>query len=159
MGFFQALPAILRFFQCCRRYYNSGMWFPHLVNSGKYLFTILQFAVLSIWRIDPTNDSAKAAFIACASINSVYSSMDPAYLLKKRLLTDYSNMGCCNGLVFAGSICEPTIPQETSWIQTGLAILPSPFHQSHHPLRLVLLHHLWKATPAFCSAEFLDSSS
>jgi hypothetical protein len=72
MGFFSTLPAIWRLLQCIRRYYNSKMWFPHLVNGGKYAFTILHYMMLSIWQQNIQYEPAKAAFIACASINSIY---------------------------------------------------------------------------------------
>ncbi|KAI5844189.1 EXS family-domain-containing protein [Tricharina praecox] len=75
MGFFTALPGIWRFLQCVRRYKNSKMWFPHLVNGGKYLFTVCYYMTLSIWRIDKSNQSFKAAFIAIASVNSIYTTV------------------------------------------------------------------------------------
>ena len=34
-----ALPAWFRFAQCLRRYYNTKLAFPHLVNAGKYSTT------------------------------------------------------------------------------------------------------------------------
>lgn len=72
MGFFTALPATWRFLQCIRRYRDSRMWFPHLANGGKYLFTILHYMTLSMWRIQNWNVSYKATFIAMASCNTVY---------------------------------------------------------------------------------------
>jgi len=51
------------------------MWFPHLVNGGKYTFTILYYMTLSIWRVDKASTGAKAAFIACAAINAIYTSL------------------------------------------------------------------------------------
>ncbi|KAI5802154.1 putative signal transduction protein Syg1 [Pyronema domesticum] len=75
MGFFTALPGILRLLQCLRRYYNSKMAFPHLANGGKYLFTILHYTTLSIWRLHITHNPSKAAFIAIASINSIYTTV------------------------------------------------------------------------------------
>jgi len=75
MGFFTALPGIWRFVQCARRYKSSKMWFPHLVNCGKYLFIISYHMTLSIWRIDKSNQSFKAAFIAIAIVNSIYTTV------------------------------------------------------------------------------------
>jgi len=51
------------------------MWFPHLVNATKYLCTISYYMTLSLWRIDKSNQSFKAAFIATASINSIYTTI------------------------------------------------------------------------------------
>jgi len=35
------LPFHFRFWQCINRYYFTKQWFPHLVNAGKYLASIL----------------------------------------------------------------------------------------------------------------------
>ncbi|MCJ1394113.1 hypothetical protein MMC18_006991 [Xylographa bjoerkii] len=74
LGFFSTLPGIWRALQCLRRYSDTRNAFPHLVNCGKYLFTILYYMTLSIYRID-TSVSTKAVFILCATINSVYTSV------------------------------------------------------------------------------------
>ena len=71
LGFFSTLPGIWRALQCIRRYYDTRNAFPHLVNCGKYSFTILSYMTLSLYRIDKTF-SLKALFIACSTINSVY---------------------------------------------------------------------------------------
>lgn len=73
LGFFSTLPGIWRALQCLRRYYDTRNAFPHLVNCGKYSFTILSYMALSLYRIDRTL-SLKALFIACSTINSVYCS-------------------------------------------------------------------------------------
>jgi hypothetical protein len=54
-GFFSALPAIWRIFQCLRRYYDTRNAFPHLVNCGKYTFTVLYYMALSMYQIDGNN--------------------------------------------------------------------------------------------------------
>ncbi|MCJ1321797.1 hypothetical protein MMC15_007142 [Xylographa vitiligo] len=74
LGFFSTLPGIWRALQCLRRYYDTRNAFPHLVNCGKYLFTILFYMSLSIYRID-NSISTKAVFIVCATVNSVYTSV------------------------------------------------------------------------------------
>ena len=71
LGFFSTLPGIWRALQCLRRYYDTRNAFPHLVNCGKYIFTILYYMTLSIYRIDKVNN-LKALFITCATINAVY---------------------------------------------------------------------------------------
>ena len=71
LGFFSTLPGIWRALQCLRRYYDTRNAFPHLVNCGKYSFTILSYMTLSLYRIDKAM-SLKALFIACSTVNSVY---------------------------------------------------------------------------------------
>lgn len=71
LGFLSTLPGIWRGLQCLRRYYDTRNAFPHLVNFGKYTFTILCYMTLSLYRIDKTFE-LKALFITCATINSVY---------------------------------------------------------------------------------------
>ncbi|KAF2725124.1 EXS-domain-containing protein [Polychaeton citri CBS 116435] len=70
-GFFQTLPGIIRALQCLRRYADTRNVFPHLVNFGKYSFTILVYVSLSLWRID-RNDGLMAVFIVFSIINSLY---------------------------------------------------------------------------------------
>ncbi|KAH8656589.1 SPX domain-containing protein [Tricladium varicosporioides] len=74
LGFFSALPAIWRLFQCLRRYYDTRNIFPHLVNGGKYCASIVYYVTLSLYRIDQTN-SKLAIFITFAAINAVYVSI------------------------------------------------------------------------------------
>jgi len=74
LGFFSTLPGIWRALQCLRRYYDTRNAFPHLVNCGKYTFTILFYMSLSLFRIHQT-PSLKALFIFCATVNSIYCSI------------------------------------------------------------------------------------
>ena len=74
LGFFSTLPGIWRALQCLRRYYDTRNAFPHLVNCGKYTFTILFYMSLSLFRIHQT-PGLKALFILCATINSIYCSI------------------------------------------------------------------------------------
>lgn len=71
LGFFSTVPGIWRALQCLRRYYDTRNAFPHLVNCGKYTFTILFYMSLSLYRIDKSH-SLKALFITFATINSIY---------------------------------------------------------------------------------------
>lgn len=73
LGFLNALPAIWRFLQCGRRYLDSGDWFPHLANMGKYSFSIAYYAFLSAYRIKLHSNAYRSLFIVFASINSIYS--------------------------------------------------------------------------------------
>ncbi|KAI9753641.1 MAG: hypothetical protein M4579_005050 [Chaenotheca gracillima] len=74
LGFFTTLPGIWRALQCLRRYYDTRNIFPHLVNGGKYTFTILYYMSLSLYRIDK-DPQMKALFIFCATVNAVYCSV------------------------------------------------------------------------------------
>ena len=74
LGFFSTVPGIWRALQCLRRYYDTRNAFPHLVNCGKYIFTVLFYMSLSLYRTHQTLHM-KALFIVCATINSVYCSI------------------------------------------------------------------------------------
>ncbi|KAI9765518.1 MAG: hypothetical protein M1840_007344 [Geoglossum simile] len=74
LGFFSTIPGIWRGMQCIRRYYDTRNVFPHLINGGKYTFTILYYVTLSLYRIHKS-PQLKALFIACASVNAVYCSI------------------------------------------------------------------------------------
>lgn len=74
LGFFSALPGIFRALQCLRRYWDTRNVFPHLVNCGKYGFTILYYMSLSLYRIDGA-PHFQAMFIVCAAINGIYCSV------------------------------------------------------------------------------------
>lgn len=74
LGFFTALPGIWRALQCLRRYKDTRNFFPHLVNCGKYLCTILYYMSLSIFRIHKTHEM-RAMFIVFATVNAVYCSV------------------------------------------------------------------------------------
>lgn len=74
LGFLTTVPALWRFFQCLRRYKDTGNVFPHLVNGGKYSMTIISYVMLSIWRIDRTSTNM-ALFIFFSVVNSIYCSV------------------------------------------------------------------------------------
>ncbi|KAK2748949.1 hypothetical protein FQN57_007232 [Myotisia sp. PD_48] len=74
LGFLTTLPSIWRGFQCLRRYRDTRNAFPHLVNFGKYGFSILYFLTLSLYRIEK-NKTLQGLFITCAFLNAVYSSI------------------------------------------------------------------------------------
>jgi len=71
----RALPAWFRFVQCLRRYYDN--WskthklFPHIVNAGKYLSSIV-VVIVSVWyQCDKSKTRMSFLIIACL-INSIY---------------------------------------------------------------------------------------
>ncbi|KAK7966358.1 signal transduction protein Syg1 [Apiospora aurea] len=74
LGFFNAVPAIWRAFQCIRRYADTKNMFPHLVNCGKYGMTILAAVMLSIYRIDNTHSNL-ALFVTFSTVNAIYCSI------------------------------------------------------------------------------------
>ncbi|KAF3479681.1 uncharacterized protein GIQ15_06657 [Arthroderma uncinatum] len=74
LGFVTTVPSIWRGFQCLRRYYDTRNAFPHLVNFGKYSFSILYYLTLSLYRIDKS-DTLRAIFITFACLNAIYSSV------------------------------------------------------------------------------------
>ncbi|KAF1968743.1 EXS-domain-containing protein [Bimuria novae-zelandiae CBS 107.79] len=78
LGFFSTLPGIWRAVQCFRRYHDTGNAFPHLLNLGKYMATIIYYMTLSIYRIDKTTPH-RALFITFATINAIYTSFWDVY--------------------------------------------------------------------------------
>lgn len=74
LGFFQCLPAVWRAFQCLRRYADTRNVFPHLMNFGKYIFSVLYYATLSMYRIR-RETRYEAPFITFALLNAVYVSV------------------------------------------------------------------------------------
>ncbi|KAK8112141.1 uncharacterized protein PG998_008598 [Apiospora kogelbergensis] len=74
LGFFNAVPAIWRAFQCIRRYVDTKNMFPHLVNCGKYSMTILAAVMLSLYRIEDTHSNL-ALFVTFSTVNAIYCSI------------------------------------------------------------------------------------
>ncbi|KAJ6155511.1 hypothetical protein N7470_006077 [Penicillium chermesinum] len=74
LGFFTCFPSVLRAFQCIRRYVDTRNAFPHLLNLGKYIFGVLYYATLSMYRID-RHPRFQAVFITFALLNAVYTSV------------------------------------------------------------------------------------
>ncbi|KAI1113713.1 EXS family-domain-containing protein [Nemania sp. NC0429] len=74
LGFFSTLPAIWRALQCIRRYYDTGNVFPHIVNCGKYIMTILSYVALSLYRIEDTHTNL-VLFITFSTVNGIYTSV------------------------------------------------------------------------------------
>ncbi|KAH7318392.1 EXS family-domain-containing protein [Stachybotrys elegans] len=76
MGFLTALPPILRFCQCIRRYRDTKNIFPHLVNCGKYTMSIMAAVTLSVYRIDGSTVNL-GVFVTFATINAIYCCKKP----------------------------------------------------------------------------------
>ncbi|RMZ68291.1 SPX N-terminal [Pyrenophora seminiperda CCB06] len=77
-GFLSTIPGIWRLLQCLRRYKDTGNKFPHLLNGGKYIATIMFYATLSIYRMD-NKPSTKAVWLLFATINGIYTSFWDIY--------------------------------------------------------------------------------
>lgn len=50
------IPFHIRFWQCINRYYYTQMWFPHLVNAGKYLCSMGVFILAYLRTTSPKYD-------------------------------------------------------------------------------------------------------
>ncbi|CRG87693.1 Protein SYG1 homolog [Talaromyces islandicus] len=74
LGFFSTLPAIWRGLQCLRRYRDTKNVFPHLVNFGKYMCTVIFYMSLSLYRIDKVTHY-QIPFIIFGAINAIYCSL------------------------------------------------------------------------------------
>ncbi|WBW74913.1 SPX/EXS domain protein [Schizosaccharomyces osmophilus] len=72
LGFFTTLPAILRIFQCFRRYADSLQMFPHLVNALKYMFTVCTQMLLSLYR-RKVGLKYRICYTIFAGINAMFS--------------------------------------------------------------------------------------
>lgn len=84
LGFFLTLPPIWRLFQCVRRYKDTRNVFPHLVNGGKYIMTIISAVMLSLYRINNSRANL-ALYITFSVINSIY--VCTSYTIHLRSLT------------------------------------------------------------------------
>lgn len=73
-GFLSSLPGIWRAFQCIRRYSDTRNVFPHLVNCGKYVATIMAAVSLSIYRISPSASNL-GLFVTFSTVNGLYTAV------------------------------------------------------------------------------------
>ena len=81
-AFLLSIPSLLRFTQCVRRYYDTKLKFPHLVNAGKYIMSFLVAITNSLRRAsialnknyanNPRNNPFIYPWIIAALINSTY---------------------------------------------------------------------------------------
>lgn len=66
-----SLPAWFRFLQCLRRYRDTLQWFPHLVNGGKYFFSLAQIFIYFSYR-HYSGYRLKAAYIVVSIMTSLF---------------------------------------------------------------------------------------
>ena len=71
MGFLLTLPPIWRLLQCLRRYKDTRNVFPHLINGGKYIMTIVSSAMLSRYRLYGSRSNL-VLYIVFSIINATY---------------------------------------------------------------------------------------
>lgn len=64
------IPFHIRFWQCINRLYHTGMWFPHLVNAGKYLTSI---AMIVVGYLRNTGRASNYQYLAIALASTAYS--------------------------------------------------------------------------------------
>lgn len=123
LGFLTCLPAIWRALQCLRRYYDTRNTFPHLVNCGKYMFTILYYMSLSLYRMTP-HSSLMAMFITFATINAIYTSVWD-------LVMDWSKFSnnlrtaCTDNSRSSGSTREQKVSAQHAGLRKYMAVLYS----------------------------------
>lgn len=68
--FVSLIPYHIRFWQCINRYYYTKMWFPHIVNAGKYLATIIQI-IMQYYK--NTYQAYHTEFVLIATFATLYS--------------------------------------------------------------------------------------
>ena len=64
------IPFHIRFWQCINRYYYTGMWFPHLVNAGKYLTSVVVMIIAYLKTVRPGYDYI---YVLMAVVSTIYS--------------------------------------------------------------------------------------
>ncbi|GJJ72444.1 xenotropic and polytropic retrovirus receptor 1 [Entomortierella parvispora] len=69
--FFTALPAWFRFLQCLRRYRDTLEWFPHLLNAGKYMTSLVNLFVYFSYR-HYGGTTLRIYFILVSTVTSIY---------------------------------------------------------------------------------------
>jgi len=69
--FFTALPAWFRFLQCLRRYRDTFEWFPHLLNAGKYMTSLINLFVYFSYR-HYGGATLRVCFILVSTVTSIY---------------------------------------------------------------------------------------
>ncbi|EON98662.1 putative signal transduction protein [Phaeoacremonium minimum UCRPA7] len=80
---------------CMRRYHDTKNVFPHLVNCGKYVATIITAVCLSLYRINGSHANL-ALFITFATINGVYTSFSEVTRRGMWTLFRVENEHCAN---------------------------------------------------------------
>lgn len=149
LGFFTTIPGIWRALQCLRRYHDTRDVFPHLVNCGKYGFTILSGMALSLFRIERTTEMM-ALYIVFASINSIYCSIwDVIMDWSKFIVVCVEPLHKLTSHRFGSSFGETQVPTPQVGLQADLVVLCGHGHRPNPPMQLDFLRHLWQRATNF----------
>ncbi|AQZ13327.1 SYG1 (YIL047C) [Zygosaccharomyces parabailii] len=70
VGIMACLPSYWRFMQCLRRFSDSGDWFPHLLNAGKYMLGIIYYGLLCAYRLSGSH--VRGPFIVFAALYAFF---------------------------------------------------------------------------------------
>jgi hypothetical protein len=68
------LPAWWRFLQCLRRFHDTKLWFPHLINAGKYFCSIIVIWLSATQNITD-NWNVRVVWITFSVLATFYSYM------------------------------------------------------------------------------------
>lgn len=102
MGVLSCLPNFWRAMQCLRRFADSGDWFPHLVNAGKYLMGIGYYVTLCAYRLSHHSASKRIPFILFGTIYSLYTSIWDLVMDWSLFQTSHENTFLRDDLYLAG---------------------------------------------------------
>jgi len=153
LGFFTTIPGIWRALQCLRRYYDTRDVFPHLVNCGKYGFTILSGMGLSLYRIDKTTEML-ALYIVFATVNSIYCSIWDVIMDWSKLIATVEPL---HKLTFHRSGCpfgKTQVSAPQAGLQADMVVLCSHGHRPDPSLQLDLLRHQHPRAPNLVHGRF-----
>jgi hypothetical protein len=154
LGFFTTIPGIWRALQCLRRYYDTRNVFPHLVNCGKYCFTILAGMSLSLFRIERTTEMM-AMFIVFSSINSIYCSIWDVIMDWSKLIVLHCALPLLTICRSGCTIRETQVLTPQVGLQADLVVLRGHGHRSHSPMQLDILRHLCPRATDLVHGRFL----
>lgn len=102
MGVLSCFPSYWRLMQCLRRFFDSGDWFPHLLNALKYILGIFYNISLCTYRLSQHDTTYKNLFITFGFLNSIYTSVWDLVMDWSLFQIRSSNMFLRNDLYLAG---------------------------------------------------------
>lgn len=102
IGILSCLPSYWRFMQCIRRYLDSYDWFPHLLNAGKYIMSILFNASLYFYKSWPDSKKFKVLLLFFGLLNSFYTCLWDLVMDWSLLQSHSTNLFLRNDLYLCG---------------------------------------------------------
>ncbi|KAF9434611.1 hypothetical protein BGZ76_007725 [Entomortierella beljakovae] len=125
-----AIPSWLRFLQCLRRFRDTLEWFPHLLNAGKYMSSLIQLFVYFSFR-HYGGTSLKVSYIVISIFTSIYTYTWDVYM-------DWGlfRFGKYGGGAFGHPFLRPELVYPKMWVYY-LAIILDFFGRFAWILRLV----------------------